>query len=441
MSQMNALYEMARGEAFDPVGSFYEGKRARQSDQIMQNKLAELGRADAARPFMGKALGGDQNALAQLGQIDPQGFMDVSKFQSDQTRDAASARKANQEALQKEIESVVGVFEQAKTPEDWARAVSFLEGKGHKISPTDRDFANRDLVLAQANQEAADLGLNPIYGVDASGNTVAFQASKSGSPKQMQFPAGIRITPGVKTVDTGTGTLLIDSRTGQPMQGGGGAPGGIVPKDVAGEAEAKEAGKTEAEIAAKRPLAELTLKSTTGALNRMATAARELRSHRGLGGITGLSSVFPNMPGGAAANAQAKLTTLKSQIGFSVLQAMRDASKTGGALGNVSDQEGVRLENNLAALDQAQSLEELQNALDQIIAYAEESGGNLKAAFDQTYNITATPLDDGGTSGATPDWVAPFAEQGAKQAPDGNWYIPDPDRPGKFIMLEPDNPQ
>ena len=25
--------------------------------------------------------------------------------------------------------------------------------------------------------------------------------------------------------------------------------------------------------------------------------------------------------------------------------------------------------------------------------------------------------------------------QGAKQAPDGNWYVPDPNRPGKYLMV------
>src|SRR3546814_20638654 len=43
--------------------------------------------------------------------------------------------------------------------------------------------------------------------------------------------------------------------------------------------------------------------------------------------------------------------SLKSQIACSVRQAMRDASKTGGALGAVSEKELSLLQNNLAALD------------------------------------------------------------------------------------------
>lgn len=54
-----------------------------------------------------------------------------------------------------------------------------------------------------------------------------------------------------------------------------------------------------------------------------------------------------------------------------------------------------------------------------------------------------------GTPGAKTQSVAPQAPdaqsgavvqppmQGAKQAPDGKWYVPDPNRPGKYLMVEP----
>jgi hypothetical protein len=78
---------------------------------------------------------------------------------------------------------------------------------------------------------------------------------------------------------------------------------------------------------------------------------------------------------------QAQLNTLKSQVAFGVLQAMRDASKTGGALGAVSDAEGKRLENNLAALDQAQDAESFKKAMDDIIRYVDETKPRLRSAF------------------------------------------------------------
>jgi hypothetical protein len=41
----------------------------------------------------------------------------------------------------------------------------------------------------------------------------------------------------------------------------------------------------------------------------------------------------------------------------------------------------------------------------------------------------------------TPDYVQPFIAQGAKQAPDGNWYVPDTNNPGNFLMIQEDAAQ
>lgn len=222
-----------------------------------------------------------------------------------------------------------------------------------------------------------EFGLNPVYGTDKDGKTVIMQIGKRGDAVVTKLPEGVSLASGVERVDLGTSWGLMDKRTGQLV--------GTLPKDVAGAEKAKVEGKTAGERVAEAPQAELTYKSAVGTLDRLASEAKALRDHPGLKGITGWQSLFPNAAGGQAANAQAKLETLKSQIGFGVLQAMREASKTGGALGSVSDAEGKRLENNLAALAQSQSLEEFQKNLDQIIGYAETSKGRLGEAYRQTY--------------------------------------------------------
>ena len=121
-------------------------------------------------------------------------------------------------------------------------------------------------------------------------------------------------------------------------------------------------------------------------LDRMADAVRDLKTKKvGLEKITGLQGMFPNIPGGDAANAQADLDALKSQIGFAVLQNMRLMSPTGGSLGNVSNEEGARLERNLASLDTAQSYEQLQERLDKIIEYVTDSKARLNTAYDEQF--------------------------------------------------------
>jgi len=116
-------------------------------------------------------------------------------------------------------------------------------------------------------------------------------------------------------------------------------------------------------------------------MDRLAVAANELKNHPGLKGVTGIRGVLPNIPGGNAANAEAKFNTLKSQIAFSVLQTLRNNAKTGGALGQVSDKEEQMLTANLAALDKSQSLEEIQNSLQQIIDYTVAAKDRASAAF------------------------------------------------------------
>jgi hypothetical protein len=128
-----------------------------------------------------------------------------------------------------------------------------------------------------------------------------------------------------------------------------------------------------------------TLQSSMADLDRLATSANELLQSPGLERITGIPGKFGNVPGMAGANAAAKLETLKSQIGFGVLQAMRNASKTGGALGNVSDAEGKRLEANLAALDTSQSTEDFAKGLKKVIDFSNQAKQRLADSYKMHY--------------------------------------------------------
>jgi len=117
-------------------------------------------------------------------------------------------------------------------------------------------------------------------------------------------------------------------------------------------------------------------------LDRLALVANQLKNHPGLNGITGIRGAIPNIPGSQSANAEALLETLKSQTAFSVLQTMRNNSKTGGALGQVSDKEGQLLQNNLAALSKAQSADAYRAALQNIIDYTEKSKTRIQRVRD-----------------------------------------------------------
>lgn len=76
-------------------------------------------------------------------------------------------------------------------------------------------------------------------------------------------------------------------------------------------------------------------------------------------GAAGIGQLLANVPGTDAADLQALLGTIRANAGFDQLQAMRDASPTGGALGAVSEGEGRRLESAIGNLEQSQSKEQL----------------------------------------------------------------------------------
>lgn len=95
---------------------------------------------------------------------------------------------------------------------------------------------------------------------------------------------------------------------------------------------------------------------------------KEIRDAKKLVGYStaGVGGVLRKLPMTSARDLDAKLTSIKANLGFDRLQQMRDASPTGGALGQVAVQELVALQATIANLDQLQTPEQLNNALDKI---------------------------------------------------------------------------
>lgn len=116
------------------------------------------------------------------------------------------------------------------------------------------------------------------------------------------------------------------------------------------------------------------------------TVVQEERTHPGLPGNFGWSGKLPNWPGGDAANANAKLEQLRARGGFEALNAMRQASKTGGALGSVSDAEGKQLQNSFAALQSAQGDANVKMELAKVLKQVEMSKQRINAAYERQYN-------------------------------------------------------
>lgn len=93
----------------------------------------------------------------------------------------------------------------------------------------------------------------------------------------------------------------------------------------------------------------------------------------------GKGSLLSYLPETDARDFAAELNTLKASIAFGELTAMREASKTGGALGSISHQELTLLESALGALDTGQTpanfKAQLQKIKDSILRWHKATGG------------------------------------------------------------------
>jgi len=125
-------------------------------------------------------------------------------------------------------------------------------------------------------------------------------------------------------------------------------------------------------------------------------------------GLTGKAAAF--VPGTDAYDLQQRLLTIKANLGFDRLQQMRDASPTGGALGQVAVQELQALQATVGSLELGQSRQELQKNLDKI---------------DLHYNNWLRTV--GGTPASTPAMPATTPANAPAAAPagaaTGGWSI------------------
>jgi len=112
---------------------------------------------------------------------------------------------------------------------------------------------------------------------------------------------------------------------------------------------------------------------------------KALRDDPGLGNITGPIFGRTGSVTREGSRAQALYDKIVAKGGFQALQDLRDASKTGGALGNVSNQEGKQLISSFAAIDRRQNAEDVKAALNQAIADVEGSKTRIREAYDSTY--------------------------------------------------------
>jgi hypothetical protein len=148
---------------------------------------------------------------------------------------------------------------------------------------------------------------------------------------------------------------------------------GLAPKEI----QAREA---------KYPAATSAIKTFESSADRLTADLEKLAKHPGLSGISGL--IYGRTPAVTkdARAAQALYDSIVARGGFQELQNMRSASPTGGALGNVSNQEGQYLRDAFAPINRTQDTADLSRALTEAAGATRSSKQRLREAYDMTYD-------------------------------------------------------
>lgn len=203
---------------------------------------------------------------------------------------------------------------------------------------------------------------------------------------------------------TQVGNTLVDKTTGKVRQD--------VTQNIAGAEQAKVQGREAGKVAANFPKAKAQFAMVQQKWSRVQPSierARQLiRSNPMVVGLLGTAAA--RIPGTAAYRLGQYLDTIKANIGFSELQAMRDASPTGGALGQVSEFENRLLQAVQGSLQQGLDAPSLLQNLTDVQANLDQVKRITGDAFKQTYGTMM--------KGQPPPQTAPTAQQ-APQLPPG----------------------
>lgn len=139
---------------------------------------------------------------------------------------------------------------------------------------------------------------------------------------------------------------------------------------------------------------------------------------------TGLpGSVAQNIPGTAANDVRNLIDGVKANVTFDKLQAMREASPTGGALGQVSNFENYLMSSTLGSLDQSQTRDQLLANLKRVkLVYEKIINEGIKPGDPIAAEIMsgASPTSASPAAPAAPSRAAPVytSPSGAKVYPE-----------------------
>ena len=220
---------------------------------------------------------------------------------------------------------------------------------------------------------------------DTQGN--AYQASKNGGLRKLKE----KIVKPMQFLNLGGQQVGVDRYQGTPKQTYQVTPKPeAMPEFKSNVKTAEEQAKRKIELQKAKSKIERTAAS---ALNKYQLVDENIDRAINDSGVftTGfIGSTTSEIPGTPAHDLQNTLNTIKANIGFDKLQEMRDASPTGGALGQVSEMENKLLQQVWGSVEQSQSQEQLVENLNNLKKQIKESWQRISDAYEKDYGV---PLD------------------------------------------------
>jgi hypothetical protein len=315
---------------------------------------------------------------------------DLAKVEADTDKTKADLAKVNTETLDKQLQVFRTIAANVYEPKDaGVHTAAMIDDP--LIGPLMLRMGTREELIAKAQSDFARMGRAAWYAGNS--NLTSQQVMDTLTKKYESKDLGGQISTQAYVGGEPFGEPVVQAKT-------------MAPKDVA-EKETpaqklqyqedlrKQNARVDLEIS--QPAAKVAVDTSIGDIDAQIARAKSLKVHKGLGRITGGITGRLGSVGEDATSAQADLDQIIAKAGFEALQQMRNSSPTGGALGNVSDTEGKRLEASAAALAQAQGTRAFREKLDRYIADLERAKKSVKNSFDAQYaGVKSAPAKSDG---------------------------------------------
>ena len=394
--QLTALKMQAARQAMTDAAAT-RAEAAKAQAQAASDKNALLGAIRGsvvgdAGPLPGPDLRLAANRLAAEGKLNPAATaLGAAETFTKADKANADLSKINTEVLDKDLATFRTFAPTVRTPEDaglFAAAMFDHPSIGKLMG---RMGLSREQAIAKAQQ---DYAADPQRWTAANVGLSAQQAVDVLKQKQETTDLGGQIsTQTMNAFGRPVGEPTVQAKT-------------LTPKDAAEKEtpaqklqyqEDLQKQKARVDLELSLPAAKSSVDTTLGDIDAQIARIKNLKEHKGLPYITGGIMGRIGSTGEQATSAQADLDQIIAKAGFDALQQMRNSSPTGGALGNVSDREGKRLEASAAAMSQAQGTKAFREKLDRFTADLERAKKSIKSAFDAQYpGVKSAPVKSDG---------------------------------------------